>query len=653
MASNPTDELQYRPDIDGLRGIAVLAVVGYHAVPGLVRSGFIGVDVFFVISGYLISGIILDGLCKGSFTFQTFYARRIKRIFPALILVLVFCFGAGWRTLLPGDYEQLGKHMAGGAAFVSNFVLWREAGYFDKAGELKPLLHLWSLGIEEQFYLVWPLLLYVAWKAGVNFIVLIASSLLLSFGLNIHETRIDPVAAFYSPLTRFWELAIGSTFAYLRLFPPERLEIIVSKISREMAATLREVTAAAGMLLVSFSIVGLNAAQAFPGWWECVPTVGAALLIFSGPKSAVSEWVLSNRALVFVGLISYPLYLWHWPLLSYAHILGLGTSWREAWLCAVALSVVLATLTYWIVERPIRFGKKGQWVKVLCLVILMGAVGSVGLGTFEQHGLEFRMAGLVPQLVRLNLDYKTDARYGTCWLTSLDSGGKYAPQCLDKSGSGPLVVVWGDSHAARLYPGLRVVAGNQVRLAQYTRDACPPIVNLGNANCISANQYILNQIKAIKPATVILFAVWNQYDKLWTTDRPVAQKLLQTVAAVEEAGVSRILIIGPAPQWNDDLPRLLVIAARRDRLHRVPGRTSFGLDPLAHEVDEALDKLFGARKDVTYFSAWKAFCTAEGCLTRVSDDPDGLTTWDYGHLTTPAAEYLVQRLPLVDAPAAR
>ncbi|MFA6121206.1 MAG: acyltransferase, partial [Sideroxydans sp.] len=201
---------KYRADIDGLRAIAILAVVGFHAFPTWVKGGFIGVDVFFVISGFLISTIIFGSLSRDAFSFAEFYARRIKRIFPALFLVLVASFVFGWFALLADEYKQLGKHIAGGAGFVSNFVLWGESGYFDNAAETKPLLHLWSLGIEEQFYFVWPLLLWFAWKRRFNLLTIALVVAVVSFALNVFTVRSDPVAAFYSPLTRFWELMVGS-----------------------------------------------------------------------------------------------------------------------------------------------------------------------------------------------------------------------------------------------------------------------------------------------------------------------------------------------------------------------------------------------------------------------------------------------------------
>ena len=220
----------YRPDIDGLRALAVFAVFFFHAFPEVVRGGFIGVDVFFVISGFLISSIIFTQLENGSFSFWQFYSRRIRRIYPVLITVLVACLAFGALFLLShglfsvyfmlnGEYAQLGKHVAGGAGFISNILLWFESGYFDKTAEAKPLLHLWSLGIQEQFYIVWPLLLWLAWKKRFNFFAVSALFAVVSFGLNLYVYRIDPVADFFSPLTRFWELLTGAMLAWAFLHP--------------------------------------------------------------------------------------------------------------------------------------------------------------------------------------------------------------------------------------------------------------------------------------------------------------------------------------------------------------------------------------------------------------------------------------------------
>lgn len=204
---------QYRPDIDGLRGMAVLSVVGFHAFPAWVKGGFVGVDIFFVISGYIISSIIFTSLENGGFSFADFYARRIRRLFPALILVLVACYAFGWFALFADEYKELGKHITAASGFVSNFALWGESGYFDTASEQKPLLHLWTLGIEEQFYIIWPPLVVLIWKRGFNLLAAVFILTALSFAWNVGGVS-DPVAAFYLPFTRFWELLLGGALAY-------------------------------------------------------------------------------------------------------------------------------------------------------------------------------------------------------------------------------------------------------------------------------------------------------------------------------------------------------------------------------------------------------------------------------------------------------
>ncbi|MDI1351623.1 MAG: acyltransferase [bacterium] len=213
----PLKKLKYRPDIDGLRAIAVLSVVLYHAFPWLIPGGFIGVDVFFVISGFLIATIILERLLNHSFSFIDFYRNRIKRIFPALLIILIVCLVTGWFLLLPNEYNLLGKHIAAAAGFIANYSFWNEGNYFAIVNaETKPVLHLWSLGIEEQFYIVWPLLLFMIWKFKPNYVVIFTWGLaVISFALNVYGMQNPlPTAIFYSPQTRAWELLMGCGLAY-------------------------------------------------------------------------------------------------------------------------------------------------------------------------------------------------------------------------------------------------------------------------------------------------------------------------------------------------------------------------------------------------------------------------------------------------------
>jgi peptidoglycan/LPS O-acetylase OafA/YrhL len=374
----------YRPDIDGLRGIAVIAVVLYHAFPSLVPGGFMGVDVFFVISGFLISSIILEDLRQGRFLFARFYAARIRRIFPALIVVLASCLFLAAGLFLGTEFRNFSRHVAGASGFVSNFLLWQESGYFDAEALTKPLLHLWSLGIEEQFYLVWPLVLFLAWRRRPLLLSVIALVLLGSFALNVQHIAADPTAVFFSPITRFWELAIGAAIAAASLFHPSAPPTAPMRAA-PIASRGTFADALAGLCAIAFvfAFLGLNQSIAFPGWWALLPTLATAALIVLPPTTHVHRHFLASRPIVAVGLISYPLYLWHWPLISFAHVVGNDS--REMRMALVAASAVLAYLTYRLVEYPIRFGTGFRRAKIIALVSLMGAIGIIGL--FGSAGL--------------------------------------------------------------------------------------------------------------------------------------------------------------------------------------------------------------------------------------------------------------------------
>jgi peptidoglycan/LPS O-acetylase OafA/YrhL len=367
----------YRADIDGLRAIAVLAVIGYHFFPQWVPAGFAGVDVFFVISGYLITGIILEKVEAGRFSLADFYARRIRRIFPALIFVLLAVVAVGWGLLYSDEYNLLGRHIAAGAGFATNILLWSETGYFDPAAETKPLLHLWSLGVEEQFYLVWPLVLAFLCRTPRSRFWAVLGVLGSSLVACIVMTPGHAVPAFYLPIYRFWELMAGAAFA---VHPQWE-----ARTQRE--ADLRAWTGLA-MLLACAAVI--SPGVAYPGWRALLPVVGTSLLVSAGPQAFVNRAWLSGRVLVFIGLISYPLYLWHWPLLSLLRIANNNapvTLARGAVLFAVSL--LLAWLTYVVIERPVRNGRRAA-TKAVTAGVVMVCVAVAGLVLADRGGLPTR-----------------------------------------------------------------------------------------------------------------------------------------------------------------------------------------------------------------------------------------------------------------------
>ena len=381
----------YRPDIDGLRAVAVLGVLVFHAFPGALPGGFAGVDIFFVISGYLISGIILQGLERGQFSFADFYARRIRRIFPALALVLSTFLLVGWFVLLPDEYAMLGKHALGGAAFVANFVFRSEDSYFNVASEAKPFLHLWSLGIEEQFYIVWPILLTLAYRFRFKLGIPILVVLVLSFGLNVANARSNPATTFFLPHTRFWELLIGCALAYVHMRLGRNGSHRWLKLTNAEAGSV----AFTGAVLIGIAYCLLDRNAVFPGWWALAPTLGAAFIIHAGTSASFNRYVLASRPLVFIGLISYPLYLWHWPLLSFAHILQIDAL-APVRVALLGLSFLLAWATYRWIETPIRgrrFGSHAATTRFLAGTLATLAV--VGVLGYQQL-FESRLQALRP-----------------------------------------------------------------------------------------------------------------------------------------------------------------------------------------------------------------------------------------------------------------
>ena len=408
----------YRSYIDGLRAFAVFAVLGFHAFPDWFKGGFIGVDIFFVISGYLISTSIFKSLDNGNFQFSEFYGRRIKRIFPALTLVLVVCLIFSSFTLLADEFKNLGKHIAAGTIFASNFILWNEVSYFESP-KSKLLLHLWSLGIEEQFYIIFPVLIWATWKLKFNILIILIFFTIISFILNFQGIRQDAIATFYSPQTRFWEILVGSLLAWLRIYKVVMFNNIEIKFDsyisnfihggkhRSEGKILSNILSLIGFCMLFYGFFKINKNLNYPGMWALIPTVGTLFILISGSKAWLNHKILSNKVFVWFGLISYPLYLWHWPLLSLTNIIWLEAPSINVRIIAVMLSIFFAWLTYKFIEIPLRFGEPNKdKTFILCGLIIV--VGFSGYIIYKNNFFKFRTFENLP-IKRQGLEYN----YGT------------------------------------------------------------------------------------------------------------------------------------------------------------------------------------------------------------------------------------------------
>jgi len=624
----------YRPDIDGLRAIAVMAVLAYHAFPRLVPGGFAGVDIFFVISGYLITGIIHRQMLEKRFSIATFYARRILRIFPALIIVVPVTFIIGWFVLSAAQMEALAANMEGAAAFVQNFVLREQiVGYFDPGADRLPLLHLWSLGIEEQYYVMWPLALLLIARWRTRSVAIVGVLAIASFLACVLVPSWNAALAFYSPLTRAWELLVGSS---LLLWQEKRL-----------AGSYRDggeftqhhtVFAMAALCGIAIAFWAFSARTPWPGFFTLVPVFGAAALIGTSATFAHRR-ILSARPMVLIGLISYPLYLWHFPLIAYAKM-HFSKGVPSPVMCGlVVISVLLAWLTYCFVETPFRFGAYPVRLRAASLLAGMATVGLVGIVASSTRGLPERFPQPIRPFMLSGSETWMNWRRGECLLL-LQPASDFAPECAG-GGRRPLLLIWGDSYGAALYPGLLHVAAERgYDVAQYTASACPPLIGYTLPErpfCKSINDDVLRRIGELHPDVVILDATWGHAEQTLREDLPL------TASRLKAMNVPRIVMMGPPPGWGGaGLPDTVLTYYEQTRAV-LPERTFYGSNDVWTRARDAMLAGLSSELGVHYISVRNVFCNDDGCLTRIGPSESELTAFDAGHLTVPAAIFLADQ----------
>jgi peptidoglycan/LPS O-acetylase OafA/YrhL len=623
---------RYRPDIDGLRGIAILSVLLFHAFPSLLRSGFAGVDVFFVISGFLISQILAEDMARTgsrlSRVIGRFYARRIRRLFPALATVLVAVLALGWVVMLPDEFKKLGRQAVASIGFYINIAQSRETGYFNGGAAARPLLHLWSLGVEEQFYLVWPLVLWIVSRYRPAVVPATIFLMAFSFAWNAHKTTGIAEAAFYLPQNRMWELLLGALAAWWYRRDDSSGNLAV--------AFAREAAAVVGLGCVVFGLATERSVDTAPNAWTLLPTVGTSVLLCAGPANRMSRWVLGFRPLVALGLVSYPLYLWHWPLLVFSQEMmdHPSSAWVRSGVLGVALG--LATVTYLWIERPVRKGK-ASLSKVALLVGVMLVILGLAQFIISKSGFPGRYPPLIQKLTDFHYDNSGAERPGFFIGNNDDETAFRYPPDFGK-GDKPVAYLWGDSHAAALYAGLEASFGNRYCIVQRTAANDPPSVPPNGATLSTReriNRFTYESIRRDRPALVILDGNWVGFG--WAT-------LESTIAALRNAGVDHIVVFGPVPEWNTSLPQQLCNYVRRHPGAPVPVRMSSGALPESGIIDGQMAAAC-KRLGVDYVSPVTIFGGADGYLVRMGDRPEDLTSYDYGHLTTAGSRYLAAHIP--------
>ena len=501
---------KYRPDVDGMRALAILSVLIFHAYPSSLPGGFVGVDIFFVISGYLISSIIFRGLTLGTFSFFDFYARRVRRIFPAVIVVILGSFLLGFFFLTPYELEDLIRESPYAAFFLENWRLYvTTGGYWETATELKPFMHFWSLGVEEQYYIFYPLICFLLWKVSAKrFLASLVFMLLVSLGLCLYDTANEPVRAFYSLHTRFWELLIGGVLAYVELKWPDYKEKI-----KCLGGGIDNVFSVTGLLLIIFAIAFFEEGKDFPGWRALFPTMGSVLIIAAGTNAYLNKYVFSNKVAVFIGLISYPLYLWHWPFICIFRN-NLAGELPSGWLMVtlIGLSFLMAYLTYMLIERPMR-SMKASWRLVLILFLLLSLItlGSKAL-VRKNDSIKQILFSDVPMSIRLEMKGIPTSEYKDSGC--VDLFGNNQDFCR-KIGEDPEVLIFGDSHARQMWNAIKE-QGTKVNLYLVANSGSTIFpdahLNTETEQSIEAVEDVWNVLKNNEEIkTVVLRGYWGNY----------------------------------------------------------------------------------------------------------------------------------------------
>lgn len=632
--------LSYRPDIDGLRAVAVVPVVLFHAFPGYMPGGFTGVDIFFVISGYLISLIVLEGLLRGHFSLLDFYSRRVRRIFPAMLTMLAATAGFSWWIATTDEWLQLQKHVLGSAIFSSNIMLYMESGYFDVAAESKPLLHFWSLAVEEQFYLFWPLLLWAFRYQAGSFLRVTAILGLSSLALGMYLVQADRSAAYYWPLPRFWELMAGGVLAYMVLHRPQQLQ------TQWPAAANLQSGLGALLLVAGFYVVDKE--RAFPGLWAVLPVVGTFLVIAAGPTAWINRYVLSHRILVTIGLISYPLYLWHWPVLAFARILDSDKPTAGARIVAVLLAFALAAATYWLLELPLRKARVSNRVKVGGLLALMLAITGIVWISDRSTAVDKQLYSTT----MLRNDFGVPYRESCAPLM----GSKFSNDWCHLSEAGPAgsldqaqVLVIGDSHAGSFSTVMSALRQHDdFYFAQLARGQCPTLLNYGPPSCQALAAKALEYAKSLKGLkTVVLAGRWPMYedrfepDMLDNTKADFTAALRRTLSAYQALGV-QLVVIHDVPLTSNPkacVERPIAPLSEFAHLQACPIPLS-----RAQEADLSNRQIFKALArdypQLQFFDPWHYLCDKRECRVRVGDD---ILYVDESHLSVSGGAYLARQ----------
>jgi peptidoglycan/LPS O-acetylase OafA/YrhL len=601
------DRRYYRADIDGLRALAVISVVLFHAGFYRFSGGFVGVDVFFVISGFLITGIILRDLAEGKFSYAHFYERRVRRIIPALALTLLVVCLATLVLSSPSRVQAVGKSLLFSSFFATNLLFAQNVGYFDSGAVGQPLLHTWSLAVEEQYYLVYPAMLALLWRSRRSAIILLCAALFLSFGYSAWATTHMRKVAFYSIFSRAWELFLGGILA-------------AGTIPKLRSRAACEGLAIVGMVAVAWAVLSLDATVPFPGLAALLPVVGTAAIIHAAQeRPTVVSRGLALTPLVAVGLISYSLYLWHWPVLMFARDF-LGDQLRTRYVLAcIAVSVLLAIFSWFVVERPIRARRLLATRKqvFVAAAVAQFAAGLAGAYLASSSGLLWRYPDTARKVLAFTEEDNSAWRYASCFTTP-EAPKFLAATCLRSDGAKPNILLLGDSHAADLRFGFdQVFRGANV--LQANASGCLPVLGgPGQDHCTALRDYVFHRfLPRHRVDAVIVSAGWDN-------DETAVERIADTVEYLERFAAP-VIVVGPTPSFDRPEPELLAADLRFGQ-----SLAQLHLKDSVADLDRRM-RVLAAAQGWAYFSPYQALCRDAHC--RLYAAPGVPLNRDDSHLT--------------------
>ena len=538
--------MKYRSDIDGLRAVAVLPVIFFHMGSEVISGGYVGVDVFFVISGFLITTILHADISRGTFSLWKFYDRRFRRILPAIVVVMLATMGIGWFVLTPGFYETLGQSVVATTLFLSNMFFWWKLDYFGPGGDTMPLLHTWSLAVEEQFYLFFPILLWLVMKFGrVVAVYSLFALFALSFVLGAYGVSQSWTAAYYWSPFRFWELLAGCILAVLQPRAPE------NKFLRDGLAVL-------GLLAILVPCVLLTEESAFPGVNALPPVLGATIIIWIGMSDQrnVAARILSWRPFVWVGLISYSLYLWHWPIIVFAKQMMLDRTGLAIDLAQLVLMFALAWGSWRYIEAPFR--KPGSFSRVRIFAFSLTAsvvIAALGLLIHDGNGYQRRFPEIAVMEQTMQAEKDEKRAFSQCIVGSDSRPWPGPERCFITSGSGENTLLWGDSHAHQYALQLhRLDDQIDENILVYAMTRCAPVFGHDaqkRAACRGFKDQVLKIVEENDVDRVVLSGLWDNKPELVFSDGPVSVRA--TVERLREAGVE-VVILGDNPIYDYGTP---------------------------------------------------------------------------------------------------